>query len=151
MASLSELNRIEYFSEDMENGNYTIIVHQYMFGQLRIQLTDLRKRDPYAPEGHGGIVRELDTYHAGTASGACMNLSEAEDPEQWCIEQERDWNCEMSADGPLAGDRIRLDETQESNPYRRCGVQDFTPNAYPIHFPGVRQQTKGKKELKTQA
>lgn len=150
MANIIELNRTEYLSDDMANKNYTILVEQYMFGQLRIKLTDIRHRDPYAPKGHGGIVRELDTYYSSTAAATCMNLSEAEDPERWCIEQERDWNCEMSGDGPLAGDRIRLDETQESNPYRRCTVQDFTPKAYPINIPGVKRQTRGKKELKEQ-
>jgi len=150
MANLEELNRTEYFSDDMENKDYTILVEQYMFGQLRIKLCDLRQRDTFAPEGHGSIVRELDTYHAGTAAGVCMNMSEAEDPVAWCIEQEQNWNCEMSDDGPLSGDRIRLDETYESNPFRRCGIQDFTPKAFPILVPGIKRQTKGKKELKEQ-
>ena len=129
------LNRSFIPSDGMANENYTIIVRLYMFGQFRIQLTDRRKIDHFAPEGHGGIVRELDTYKAEVAAKTMLDLSEAEEPEKYCVSLERDWNCEYSGDGPLAGDRIRLDETSESNPYRRCGKQKFrlgAPQAYPI-------------------
>jgi hypothetical protein len=129
------LNRTELFSEDMKNGNYTIICHPYAFGQIRIQLTDLRKPDNTAPSGHGTIVRELDTYKTEVASKCISELSESEDPEKYCVSLERDWNCEYSGDGPIHGDRIRLDETQQSDPYRRCKKQAFrrgAPQAFPI-------------------
>jgi hypothetical protein len=129
------LNRSFITSDEMVNKNYTVIARQYMFGQIRLHLTDVRKIDQFAPEGHGGIVRELDTYKTEVAAKTMLDLSEAEDPEKYCIGLERDWNCEFSGDGPLAGDRIRLDETPESNPYRRCKKQAFrlgAPQAYPI-------------------
>lgn len=132
--STSKLNRKEILSDEMTNHNYTVLARDYAFGQIRIQLTDLRKPDRYAPEGHGTIVRELDTYKVETAAWCMGQLSMAEEPEKWCIEQERDWNCEFSGDGPMPGDRIRLDETQESNPYRRCQEQPLKPGKqfYPI-------------------
>lgn len=142
------LNRLEYRSEDMANPNYTILVYPGTFGLIRINLTDLRQPDSYAPEGHGSIVRILDTYKVETASRVMFDLSESEEPRDYCITLERDWNCEMSDDGPLAGDRIRLDETQESNPHRRCAVQDFTPRRFPIFTSGVVQQKHGRKDLK---
>lgn len=137
------LNRWEILPEDMRNKDYSVIVQPYMFGQFRIQLTKVTDPDPFAPEGHGSIVRELDTYKPETASWCMMELSEAEDPERWCIEQERDWNCEFSGDGPLHGDRIRLDNTPESNPHGKCRPQLFKPGApqcYPIvNFRGLKR------------
>ena len=50
---------MEIQPKDMTNSNYSVIVQQFLFGQYRIQLTDVRKPEVGAPPGHGQIVREL--------------------------------------------------------------------------------------------
>ena len=49
----------EVLSNDMTNSDYSILVLPYAFGQFRIQITNVKFRDAYAPVGHGSIVREL--------------------------------------------------------------------------------------------
>jgi len=44
---------------DLTDPNYTILVLNYAFGQYRIQITDKRLIDPFAPAGHGSIEREM--------------------------------------------------------------------------------------------
>jgi hypothetical protein len=74
------------------------------YGQYRIQLTRTDRPDPYAPPGHGSIVRELCTYQSKTCLGVVMWLRLAADPEALCRTYETPWNCEAPGHG-----RIRLD------------------------------------------
>jgi len=89
--------------KDMANGNYTVLVRPYTFGQFRIQLTDLRITDDYAPSGHGAIVREMCTYKQDTMEKITSGLAQARDPEVYAESLVKPGNCE----GP--GGRIRLD------------------------------------------
>jgi hypothetical protein len=99
-------------SSQMTNPRYSIIVYHYVMGQLRIQLTDLQKPDPDAPEGLGEIVKQLCTYHVNVALDLLAKLQASEDPIE-CVESMRTpWNSE----GP--DDVVRLDTTAADNPYR---------------------------------
>lgn len=93
--------------QNMENEGYSILVRPYAFGQYRIQLTKVGLKDPWAPKGHGAIVREMCTYDQAKAHEVVDRLAEAEDPEQTAEGYAEDWNCEYP------GGRIRLDNTPE--------------------------------------
>lgn len=105
----------------MTSKTHTVLIRPYAYGQFRIQLTRLDQRDPYAPIGHGGIVRELCTYDARTAGRVVLMLRLAADPEAYCRELERPWNCEAAGRG-----RIRLDSAE---PFTcpRCGFVSHSP------------------------
>ncbi len=103
---------MEVFAHQMKDQQHTILVQPYMYGQFRIQLTDISKPDLDAPSGHGSIMRELCTYQADTMEFVCKQLQEAMDPEAVAESFAKSWNCE----GP--GGRIRLDTHPEDNPYR---------------------------------
>lgn len=87
---------------------HTVLVRPYLYGQFRIQLTRIDKPEPYAPEGHGTIVRELCTYRQDIMIETVARLAVASDPEEACRDMERPWNC----DAPGRG-RIRLDNEDE--------------------------------------
>lgn len=42
---------------NLRHPRYSLLVYPYMFGQYRLMITDKTDRDPYAPPGHGSIVR----------------------------------------------------------------------------------------------
>ncbi len=44
---------------ELSDFRYGLLVQNYMFNQKRIQITDIRMRDPLMPDGHGAIVQEL--------------------------------------------------------------------------------------------
>ncbi|MGA3170327.1 MAG: hypothetical protein ABSE62_04880 [Chthoniobacteraceae bacterium] len=99
----------------LRNPRYTLMVFSFVLGQFRIQITDKEVPDTDAPEGHGGIVCEMCTYHANTMARVVRQLRMDEDPLALARSWERPWNCE----GP--GCRIRLDTTEADNPYRGKG------------------------------
>lgn len=77
---------------------YHIEVWPYMLGQYRIMLihgTDV--------SGFPHVTRQMCTYQRETAIDTMVKLSLAEDPEAFCRELEKPWNCEYP------GGRIRLD------------------------------------------
>ena len=90
-------------SIDMENSNYSVIVQLYLFGQFRIQITDIKTPDPLAPPGHGSIVREMCTYNPLTCAETVFNIKNAKDPEKFAESLANEKNCEHP------GGRIRLD------------------------------------------
>lgn len=94
---------LRFRAQEMANRNFTILVYHYLLGQFRIQLTDLRRPDRFAPEGHGEIVQELCTYRHETLAAVLTKLRHAPEP----LELARSWagphNCERE------GGRIRLD------------------------------------------
>lgn len=94
-------------SGNMANPRYSILVWPYAFGQYRIQLTDTTRQAPFAPAGHGEIIRELCTYSPETMKQVVAELRQAGDPESVCQSLARPWNCEY------IGGRIRLDNTKE--------------------------------------
>lgn len=94
----------------MANPKYSILVHSYLGGQFRIQLTRVDLPDSYAPEGHGTIVREMCTYHRTTALAVVADLGGSDDPEKTARGYARPWNCESP------GGRIRLDNKPEDRP-----------------------------------
>lgn len=103
---------IEVVALRMRNQRYTILVYDYTFNQKRIQVTDTQRPDKDAPPGHGEIVKQLSTYDDNVATSVVAKLQESEDPIE-CVESMRKpWNSE----GP--DDVIRLDTTEEDNPYR---------------------------------
>ena len=109
----------ELFSGDMANESYTVLVRIFLFGQYRIQLTCLDQPDPYAPIGHGSIVRELDSYDQTQAILTCLRLRESEDPEAYCESLAKPFNCEYP------GGRIRLDNTPDSRPETGTDQEDM--------------------------
>jgi hypothetical protein len=112
---------IEVLPDQMCSKTHTILVQGFLFGQYRIQLTRLDRPDPFAPPGHGSIVRELCTYNPHTAGTVALILRLASDPEAYCRELERSWNCEDPGHG-----RIRLDNPE---PFKcpRCGFESYSP------------------------
>lgn len=107
-------------SDQMTSKTHTLIVMPFAYGQFRIQLTRLDRPDPFAPIGHGSIVREMCTYSPHTAGNIVLMLRLAADPEAYARELERPWNCEHP------GGRIRLDNCE---PYTcpRCGFVSHSP------------------------
>ena len=102
-------------ADQMCNQRYTVLVYDYAFQQKRIQVTDIQKPDGDAPPGHGTIVKQLCTYHEDVAVSVVAKLQASEDPIE-CVESLRKpWNSE----GP--DDVVRLDTTEEDNPYRGKG------------------------------
>ena len=87
----------------LQNESYSLLLKPNLFGQFRLQLTDLRDDDPYAPDGHGGIVRELCTYDVNTARLVMSVLSQIDEPEERCSLLAHTLNCEHPRG------RIRLD------------------------------------------
>lgn len=112
-------NGYEYLHQitPLQNEAYSLLVEGYAFGQMRIRLTDLRDHDPYAPEGHGGIVRELCTYEPMTAFLVLQVLSQVDDPEEKAHSLAHTMNC----DHPHG--RIRLD-TPWPHATERCSKCD---------------------------
>jgi hypothetical protein len=112
---------LEVLSDQMVSKTHTILVQPFMFGQYRIQLTRVDRPDPFAPAGHGSIVREMCTYNPRTVATLALFLRLAADPEAYCRELERPWNCESS------GGRIRLDNRQ---PFvcPDCAAESFNIN-----------------------
>ena len=98
------------------NPNYTVLVRSYALGQFRIQLTDIRMPDPYAPPMHGSIVREMCTYFQGKAEWMTDWLCQHPEPELLCKLFETPSNCDAPGHG-----RIRLDDSPDDHPagYRR--------------------------------
>ncbi len=87
----------------MSHPRYTLIVRPYLCGQYRLQLCDREQPDPYAPEGHGAIVRECCTYRRQVMARTVSELAGADDPVAYLESLARPWNTEFP------GDRIRLD------------------------------------------
>lgn len=105
------------------NPRYGVLVYNYLFGQKRIQLTDREQPDSDAPEGHGSIIRLLDTYNPGTLKRVVEAILEADDPPTYCMSFARPWNTDF------IGDRIRLDNKPGDRPER---VEAFSPMDAPI-------------------
>lgn len=103
---------MEVFAHQMKDQRHTILVQPYMFGQFRIQLTDISKIDPDAPPGHGSIVREFCTYKFDKMALVVTQLRDTDDPEAVAESFATPSNCE----GP--GGRIRLDTEYKDNLHR---------------------------------
>ena len=97
--------------DDMANADYRVRVRRYLLGQLRIQLVDITRDDVLAPKGAGVIVREMCSCSPTTALDRSKALAEAVDPEALAATWVTPYNCEAP------GHRIRLDNTQENQPY----------------------------------
>lgn len=89
--------------------HHTVLVRSFLLGQYRIQLTDKRQPDDYAPEGHGTICRELCTYEYTVALATVLDLQACIDPEAHCEALAKPWNCEYP------GGRIRLDNRPKAH------------------------------------
>lgn len=100
----------QFQSDQMQNPNYTVLVRNYMLGQFRIQLTDVRRTDPRAPKGHGQIVQEMCTYRSSTCATTVASLRNSEDPLKLARSWAKPYNCETK------GGRIRLDNRPEDRP-----------------------------------
>lgn len=94
----------------LRNPHYTILVWPFMYGQYRIQLTDKRQPDFFAPDGHGAIVQQLCTYSGPRFVETCVLLGTADDPLALARSWARPWNCESP------GGRIRLDNEPREIP-----------------------------------
>ena len=94
------------FEGHCQDGRHTVLVYAYLFGQIRMRLTDKERPDSTAPEGHGSIVRELDTYKLETAVGTIAAIMAADDAAAYCESLARPWNTAFE------GDRIRLDNEE---------------------------------------
>jgi hypothetical protein len=103
-AAIEEMEKPVLEFTELRNPAYTLLVYKQLCGQFRIQLTDKLTPDPTAPEGHGSIVCQLDTYYPAKAVAAAAMLSHAEDPLALARSWARPYNC----DG-VERDRIRLD------------------------------------------
>lgn len=101
---------VEVLRDRMASNRHTVVVRPYTYGQYRIQLTRIDRPDPFAPPGHGSIVRELCTYSPGMAADVVLKLRLAADPEGFCETLAHPGNCEYR------GGRIRLDTAPEKTP-----------------------------------
>ena len=91
------------FEGQCNDEHHTVLVIAYNFGQIRIRITDKRKPDSWAPEGHGSIVRELDSYKKDVAADCISMLMGSDDPMAYAESLAKPWNTSF------VGDRIRLD------------------------------------------
>lgn len=91
----------------MRNENYGLLIEPYLLGQHRIKLIDMRL------DGDSNIVRQLCTYKLATASATLLALATADDPEAYCRELAKPWNCENIERG-----RIRLDNKPEDRIFK---------------------------------
>lgn len=102
-----DLPLMEIRAGAMISSKHSLIMRRYLVGQYRIQLTRVDQPDPFAPYGHGAIVRELCTYDRSFAYSTMLVLRGAPDPEAWCRAIETEANCEHPGHG-----RIRLDNPE---------------------------------------
>jgi hypothetical protein len=93
---------------------YRVEVWPYTFGQYRIML--IHGDNPHV--GGPNVIRQMCTYQRAVCTDICSDLLLAADPEQYCRQLEKPWNCE----GP--GGRIRLDNTESDRPFVEPEVED---------------------------
>jgi hypothetical protein len=94
---------------NLRHPRYCVMVYQFLLGQWRIMLCDKGAPDE---GGLPGIVREMCTYDADRMTATVVRLAQSTDPEALCNSWAKPWNCEGH------GGRIRLDTTEQDNPYR---------------------------------
>lgn len=81
----------ELLADKMVNKRYTIVVRAASGGIFRIQLTDLSRPDPFAPRGHGSVVREVLTSDRETLKNILLRVALAENPLAYCRIIERQY------------------------------------------------------------
>jgi hypothetical protein len=93
---------------------YRIEVWPYTFGQYRIML--IKGSNPHL--GGPNVIRQMCTYQRGVCVQTCIDLLTTADPELYCRQLEKPWNCEYP------GGRIRLDNTESDRPFVEPEVED---------------------------
>jgi hypothetical protein len=68
----------------MVSPTHSMLVRAGEDGCYRIQLTRIDKPEPFAPPGHGKVVRELCTFSVETAEETALTLAKSKDPERYC-------------------------------------------------------------------
>jgi hypothetical protein len=63
---------------------HSVLVRADENGGYRIQLTRTNTPEPFAPPGHGKVVRELCTFSVETAEETALKLAKSKDPEGYC-------------------------------------------------------------------
>lgn len=99
----------------MANPKYSLLVAGFLGGQRRIRLCDSTVPDIYAPQGHGGIIRDMCTYSQTTMQATCAMLAAADDPPAFAHGLANTLNC----DHPRG--RIRLDTPHVDPICKHCG------------------------------
>ncbi len=83
MTSKIETPIIEVKPNEMCNNRYGVLVWKYLFGELRIQLSDKESRNgQYGP--HGGIIQEISTLNNRLVKHLVGIFKNIEDPPSLC-------------------------------------------------------------------
>ncbi len=94
----------ELMPEQMSDKRYSLVVRSASMGIYRIQVTDLRRPDPFAPRGHGTVVREVMTNSAQIMKDMTLQLALAENPVTTCRLLERKYPCDFCCGIPVLVD-----------------------------------------------
>ncbi len=93
MVSMDSFMVGELRAEQMSDKRYSLVVRAASAGLYRIQITDLRRPEKFAPRGHGDVVDEILTNDTSVMKAITLELALAENPVTCCRQLKVKYPC----------------------------------------------------------
>lgn len=91
----------ELLGDNMSDKRYTVAIRAASAGLYRIQVTDLRRPDPFAPRGHGTVVSEILANDLAVVKNMTLQLALCENPVACCRSLQRKYPCSFPCGVPV--------------------------------------------------
>lgn len=94
----------EMRSNQMSDKRYSVVIRAASMGLYRIQVTDMRRPDPFAPRHHGTVAEEMLTNSTQLMRDIALQLALAENPVTTCRLLKKKHPCDFPGGVPCLVD-----------------------------------------------